>query len=293
MVINFPRCNSVTDDERCIWFAKRLAKLHDALEDGTLPFHSIITLGHALDVHKRLYGSMSRISAHSAFLIKHLHAALAELKHQNGKPVVKVYSANSDERPAEKAICGDAKTQGATLAMNLFDPNGKMHLYDDVERAANAENIYIRSGALCNPGGMSTYLEWSTTELHQAWDMGHRCSQPIPVLKLDEREQGRGTGVVRVGLGAMSNWKDIDTFVTWVKERYVNTEVGHLRRASISTETTQVSESVTGRYKDLGKASFVSVSQVDSIKGDLEAMSIRQSKRTRVKTWASKLVEKA
>jgi molybdenum cofactor sulfurtransferase len=33
-------------------------KLHEGLEDGTLPFHSILALGIAIDIHLRLYGSM-------------------------------------------------------------------------------------------------------------------------------------------------------------------------------------------------------------------------------------------
>lgn len=32
--------------------------IHDGLEDGTLPFHSILALGLAIDTHARLYGSM-------------------------------------------------------------------------------------------------------------------------------------------------------------------------------------------------------------------------------------------
>lgn len=34
--------------------------LHDGLEDGTLPFHSILALGLAIDTHARLYDSMVR-----------------------------------------------------------------------------------------------------------------------------------------------------------------------------------------------------------------------------------------
>ena len=40
-------------------------ELHDHLEDGTLPFHSIIALGAALDVHALPYGSMDNISKHN------------------------------------------------------------------------------------------------------------------------------------------------------------------------------------------------------------------------------------
>lgn len=32
--------------------------IHDGLEDGTLPFHSILALGLAIDTHSRIYGSM-------------------------------------------------------------------------------------------------------------------------------------------------------------------------------------------------------------------------------------------
>lgn len=39
-------------DRESIW------NIHDGLEDGTLPFHSILALGIAIDIHYRLYGSM-------------------------------------------------------------------------------------------------------------------------------------------------------------------------------------------------------------------------------------------
>jgi molybdenum cofactor sulfurtransferase len=47
---------------------KKDATLHDALEDGTLPFHNIIALGCAIGVHLRLYGSMKTtlLSYHGA-----------------------------------------------------------------------------------------------------------------------------------------------------------------------------------------------------------------------------------
>jgi molybdenum cofactor sulfurtransferase len=37
-----------------------LWNIHDGVEDGTLPFHSILALGLAIDTHSRLYGSMVR-----------------------------------------------------------------------------------------------------------------------------------------------------------------------------------------------------------------------------------------
>lgn len=40
-----------------------LWNIHDGVEDGTLPFHSILALGLAIDTHLRLYGSMVMILA--------------------------------------------------------------------------------------------------------------------------------------------------------------------------------------------------------------------------------------
>jgi len=66
-------------------------ELHDQLEDGTLPFHSIIALGIALDVHEQLYGSMHRISAHTAYLIKSLFDGLSSLAYPDGRPLCSIY----------------------------------------------------------------------------------------------------------------------------------------------------------------------------------------------------------
>lgn len=38
------------------WHASKQDHIHEVLEDGTLPFHSIVALGHAMDVHEELFG---------------------------------------------------------------------------------------------------------------------------------------------------------------------------------------------------------------------------------------------
>ena len=54
---------------------ERKQGLHESVEDGTLPFHSIIALKAAMETHQRLYGGeecMSVISRHTTFLGKRL-----------------------------------------------------------------------------------------------------------------------------------------------------------------------------------------------------------------------------
>ena len=112
--------------------------LHDGLEDGTLPFHSILALGEAVSVHARLYGSMENISRHTTRLGEMLHRRVAGLCHPNGRPVCRVYS--------DCEGFGDPSRQGSTIALNVVRADGSFVAYSDVERLANERGIYIRSG---------------------------------------------------------------------------------------------------------------------------------------------------
>lgn len=115
-------------------------QIHDSLEDGTLPFHSILALGEAIDVHARLYGSMDNISRHTTNLSKHLYQQLRGLSHSNGRPLCHIHT-EDDGRGF-----GDPKRQGATIAFNLLDSRGNYIPYSDVERIANDNGIFLRSG---------------------------------------------------------------------------------------------------------------------------------------------------
>jgi molybdenum cofactor sulfurtransferase len=185
--------------------------LHNRLEDGTLPFYSIFALDHAMTIHNQLFTSMARISVHTCFLIKHLYSSMSTLNHSNGTPLFQIYSEKESE-------FGDPETQGSTIAFNFFRPNGEAVGYRDVEKHANEYGIFIRSGGLCNPGGTATYLNWSTPELRKAFAAGLRCSQPFQIVN------GKLTGVVRISLGAMSTKEDVDRFLRYAQDHYVDIE---------------------------------------------------------------------
>jgi molybdenum cofactor sulfurtransferase len=187
-------------------------QLHDRLEDGTLPFHSIFALDHAMKVHKQLFTSMTHISAHTGCLIEHLYCSMMALKHSNGALLFQIYR-------EKNSVFGDTKTQGSTIAFNIFSPSGEVVGYTDVEKHANEQGIFVRSGSLCNPGGVATYLNWSAQELQEAFAEGHRCSAPFQAIN------GKITGVVRISLGAMSTKEDVDRFLRFMQEHYVDIKV--------------------------------------------------------------------
>lgn len=115
-------------------------EIHDSLEDGTLPFHSIIALGEAIKTHTRLYGSMDNISSHVTNLSLQLYQNLRQLQHANGRPVCHIYAEN-DGRDF-----GDPNKQGPTIAFNVVNSKGYYVPYSDVERMADDNGIFLRSG---------------------------------------------------------------------------------------------------------------------------------------------------
>ena len=187
------------------------AALHDALEDGTLPFHNIIALGCAIDVHVKLYGSMKSISQHTSFLSRRLYLGMINLRHFNGAPLCVIYN----DVPA-RCEYGDPVTQGSTVAFNLMKADGNYVGHSLVEKLANEKGIFLRSGGLCNSGGISDYLRVEPWQFKRAWSAGHRCGEEgIDLVS------GKPTGVVRASLGAMSTIADVDTFLDFLADIFV------------------------------------------------------------------------
>ena len=143
-------------------------KLHEGLEDGTLPFHSILALGEAIDVHARLYGTMRSISDHTSYLTARLYTGMASLCHGNGQSLCRIY--NEDH-----GAFGDPTRQGSVIAFNVLRADGQYVPYSDVERLANDAGIYIRSGGVCNPGGIFTMLGYEPWMTERALSAGHHC----------------------------------------------------------------------------------------------------------------------
>ncbi|GAB7357617.1 hypothetical protein MBLNU459_g0117t1 [Dothideomycetes sp. NU459] len=222
------------------WHAKKETSLHERLEDGTLPFHSIFALDHAMNVHERLYGPnpMKFISHHTAQLGKQMYDGLLNLRHGNGRPLVRIYK-------DENAIYGDPSVQGSTIAFNVQGADGKIVGYEEVEEAADERKIFVRSGSLCNPGGVATYLNWSPTEMKAAFAAGHRCSHPTQVML------GKPTGVVRVSMGAMSIAADVQGFLNFLREEYLDCD-----------SKTHVAETVSISQQSAYQARTVNISSV-------------------------------
>jgi molybdenum cofactor sulfurtransferase len=191
------------------WHAPKEQTLYESLEDGTLPTHSIMALDIAMKSHEELFESMDRISRHTSYLANKLYNDLRSLRHANGEKVCRLYSTEttSDEK---------WKCHGPVIAFNLRTSHGVWVSISEVEKLASVRFIHIRTGGLCNPGGLATAIGLQPWEMKRNFSSGYRCGNENDIIS------GKPTGVIRASVGAMSTLQDIDKFIAFIQEFYVD-----------------------------------------------------------------------
>ncbi|KAK8042076.1 molybdenum cofactor sulfurase [Apiospora rasikravindrae] len=213
------------------WHAPKSQSLHESLEDGTLPIHSIVALGIALGVHRRLFGTMADISTHTSYLAQRLHDKLDGMRHGNGRRVGKIYS------PAVKHVAGSV-VSGPIVTFNLRDEGGAWISLTEFEKTAVLKGFHIRTGGLCNPGGVAAALDLKPYEMKRNFSSGFRCGDDNDVLG------GKPTGTIRVSLGAMSTVSDVDRFVAFIYEFYRSSDKSTFNQARGETRSTTAADLV-------------------------------------------------
>ena len=172
----------------------------EGFEDGTLDYLSLPAVEIGLRHIERVGLDLIHTRVHC--LDEWLIRELVSLHHANGHPIVRIYG------PA------DAVERGATVALNLYDPDGHFLDHRSVEARANQMGISLRTGCFCNPGGGELALGISAEELTSCF-AGARDR-----LALDEFRRcidDKSTGAVRVSLGIVSTFEDVYRFVEFVR----------------------------------------------------------------------------
>jgi len=201
------------------WHIKKQGSIHEQLEDGTLPIHSIVALDIALKTHARLFVSIDRVSNHASYLALRLYRGLSAFRHHNRKKVCEIYK---DPLSSYE----NSKTQGPMVAFNLRNSEAGYVSNTEVEKLANIKNIQLRSGSLCNPGGIASSLGLAPWEMKRNFAAGHRCGNEIDLVG------GKPTSMLRASLGAMSNAKDIQNLLQFIDEFFVE-KASHETRAKV------------------------------------------------------------
>ena len=192
------------------WHVAKPGSLHEKLEDGTVPIHSVLALDHAFSVHKKIFGSMAAISIFTSSLHKVFYEQLSSLKHYNDLAVCEIYENIGSSHK-------DIRKQGPIISFNLRTSHGDWVSISEVEKLATIKKLQIRTGGLCNPGGIASALKLGSRDLKRNFSAGQRCGNENDII------DGKPTGVLRVSLGAMSCLKDIEAFLDFVQEFFVDT----------------------------------------------------------------------
>ncbi|KAI4141121.1 MAG: hypothetical protein LQ340_007722 [Diploschistes diacapsis] len=191
------------------WCFRKQGALHEALEDGTLPVHSIIALDCAITVHERLFVGFEHIAAHTGFLARLLHQRLKQARHSNGHSVCEIYGGLTVQH-------SQPWDRGPTIAFNFKDGQGCWVSNNEVQKLAAVKNIHLRTGNLCNPGGVSHALGLQPKVLKDNFAAGVRCGSEQDIVG------DRPTGVIRISLGATSTLEDVQNFLQFVDEFFVD-----------------------------------------------------------------------
>lgn len=179
-------------------FVKRSCRVSTLLEDGTVPVHSVLQLSVAIDTHAEIYGSFRDISQHTAWITLHFLSMCKGLLYGNGAPMVEATPVSS--------------TRGPIVSFCLLSSSGKRLGYYAFEKYASCRGISIRTGTLCNIGGVSRFLGRSHQDIVRDSSMGHKCGDSMDVI------DGKVTGVIRASFGAMTTKGDIDCLCDCISE---------------------------------------------------------------------------
>ncbi|HUV16090.1 MAG TPA: aminotransferase class V-fold PLP-dependent enzyme [Pelolinea sp.] len=173
-----------------------------AFEDGTLNYLNIpaveIGLKHLEEIgYETIH---ERVIYFTGWLIE----KLIILEHGNGKPLVQMYG------PL------DTIARGGTVALNFFDARGELIPKHLLETEANQRNISIRMGFFCNPGAGEVALDISGDELSSCFS---RPAYEDRISDLDFQRciDPKASGAVRVSLGLVSNFNDIQAFLDFAE----------------------------------------------------------------------------
>jgi len=173
-----------------------------AFEDGTIDYLNIpaieIGLKHIESIgydviHERVYA-----------LTGWLLSNLTQLKHSSGVPLVRVYGPTSSEG------------RGGAVTVNFYDKDDKAFDHRYIEEQANNVNISLRTGCFCNPGAGEVALEISRVELDVCFTKpGNESRFTVDDFRLCI--DGKSSGAVRISVGMVTNFKDVQGFLAFAK----------------------------------------------------------------------------
>ena len=179
-----------------------MAEGEAAFEEGTPNYALlpavIIGLDHLREVGQGMIHD--RVGALTGWLLDQL----TMMRHKNGSHLVRIYGPINTE------------ARGGTIALNFYDPDGRLIDHRAVEALANRRMISLRTGCFCNPGAGEIAHGLTEAELAPAFADQERMTFE-QFLEALERDGDKSAGSVRVSLGIVSTFDDAFAFTDFAR----------------------------------------------------------------------------
>jgi len=171
-------------------------------EDGTLNFLAIPAV--EIGLRHLAAAGLDRVHARVQSLTGWLLRQLVELRHANGKPMVRIYG------PVTTA------SRGATITLNFYDPDGHLLDYRRVEELAGVQRISFRTGCFCNPGAGETAEHITRDDIEAAVAASPEMNLPRFLQFVTDRG-GKSAGAIRISFGIASTFADAQRFLEFAQ----------------------------------------------------------------------------
>ncbi len=159
-------------------------------EDGTINYALIPALQYVLDFINQL-GGVNVIEKHVTALTATALEALVQLQ-KEGKVII--YGPTTMDH------------HGGTIAFNILDKQGQPIYFEDVERAAFAQNISLRAGCFCNPGAGSRAFHLDNLMMQRL----------LQRLHSQTKTEAKVPGALRISFGIANAPEDVDKVINFI-----------------------------------------------------------------------------
>ncbi|KAI0090817.1 PLP-dependent transferase [Irpex rosettiformis] len=171
------------------------SEINEQFEDGTINYLNLPAITDGL---RFLSAYLPFLPLRLNILTHYLINSLKEFRYETtNTPVVRVLSRIPSRRLRS---IGEQSDTGSVISLIFLAPTEGMLPLSFIEYAAAAQNISLRTGCMCNPGGAAALLG-----LREDMDRLY-CGV---TMKQFEQHVGHELGVVRISLGLATNFQDV------------------------------------------------------------------------------------
>lgn len=178
-----------------------LANNHERFEDGTLNYLDIPAIKTGLEFIESI--GIDRINKRVKNITEVLIGELNNLKHANGKKVVKIFGPH------------DINNRGGNFIMTFQDSDEHIVPFETIDVIAKNKLISIRSGCFCNPGIDEINNCITTDEMANYFVSRDKGDFHDIVTYL-----GKMRGATRISVGIATTEKDIHAFLELIKTHF-------------------------------------------------------------------------